>query len=266
MKYIKLKSVLPDLASTVSPIFWNEADVVEWAFKAMRKIDAFEQYEMYMAHAVVSSYKADLPDDLCKLVLSAYKISGDTTTDLEEIQKDLGVDNDSYYSGFNETGLFLSNYRPLRLERSPFSNQVLCDECENLATHSEHSYRVNPNMTITTSFSDGEVCFSYLRFPVDCDGDYIIPDIEDYIDAVRSYVLSRYWEARWNSGEEGAFNRFDHYSLRWQTLCQKVKGKLKRNNILDLMENIRQMSNRLVPKERDYYTGFSNRREENLEF
>lgn len=266
MKFIKLKTVLPDLASSVNPAFWNEAEVVEWAFKAMRKIDAFEQYELYMNYQVVSSYKANLPDDLSKLVLAAYKLSGDITTDLVDIQNDLGVENDSYYEGFNQSGYFSSEYRPLRLERSPFSNQVLCEECDNLASHSEHSYRINPNMTITTSFSDGAVCYAYLRFAVDCDGDYLIPDLEDYVDAVRSYILSRYWEARWNANEQGAYERFDHYSLRWQILCRKVKGKLKRVNILDVMENLRQMSNRLLPKERDYYTGFSNRKEENTSF
>ena len=266
MKFIKLKTVLSDLASTLDPTYWNEADAVEWAFKAMRKIRAFEQYELWMNYAVVADYKADLPSDLDKLVLVAYKFDGNTVTDLEEIQQDLGVDNDNYYTGFTESGLFFSNYRPLRLERSPFSNQVLCEECENLATHSEHSYRINPNMTITTSFSTGSVCYAYLRFPVDCDGDYLIPDLEDYIDAVRSYILSRFWEMRWNANEPGADAKFDHYSIRWQTLCRKVKGILKGFTNIDVLENIRQMINRLVPRERDYYTGFSNRREENLEF
>lgn len=266
MKFIKLKTVLSDLASTVDPTYWNEADVVEWSFKGMRKINAFEQYELWMSFAPVADYKASLPEDLSKLVLAAYKISGGIATDLEAIQHDLGVDNENYYSGFNESGLFLSNYRPLRLERSPFSNEVLCEECKNMTTHSEHAYRINANNTITTSFQEGSVCFAYLRYPVDCDGDYLIPDLEDYVDALRSYVLSRYWESRWNANEGGTFDKYDYYSTRWQTLCRKVKGQLKRLNILDLLENIRQMSNRLVPKERDYYTGFSNRREENLEF
>lgn len=266
MKFIKLKSVLPDLASTLSPTFWNEADAIEWAFKAMRKIDSFEQYEVAMSFIPVASHKCNLPSDLKKMVLASYKVDTNTSFDLEAIQNELQIDNENWYAGFTQAGLYISDYSPLRLESSPFSNQVLCDECDNIATHAEHSYRINPNMTLTLSFEAGSVCLAYLRFAVDCDDDYLIPDEEEYIDAVRSYILSRYWEARWNANDEPARDKFEYYSLRWQTLCRKVKGKLKRWNIIDVLENIRQQGHRLIPNERNYYTAFSSKREEQTDF
>lgn len=47
---------------------------------------------------------------------------------------------------------------------------------------------------------------------------------------------------------------------------RKVKGKLKRWNILDVLENIRQQGHRLIPNERNYYTAFSSKREEQTDF
>jgi hypothetical protein len=265
--FTKLQEVLSDLASTISPEHWNESDAIEWAFQAARKIGAVEQLQPALASVDVASYRSDLPEDIQLLHVIAYKENFETVTgsDLEAIMRDIGLDNDDYYAGFSSNAFTLSEYRPLKLASSPFSLDILCDECENLNSSSEHTFSILSDMSIITSFETGSLCIAYYRFAKDCDGDYLVPDDADYIDALRSYILMRFWERRMNTKEEGSANLYQLYSTRWQTLRNGVAGKLKMPDISTL-ENIRQSRNRLMPHQGRWYRGYGNQREERLKF
>lgn len=265
-KWISLNTVLSDLAMTMPSQHWNESNAKEWAFQAVRKIGCVEQYDKDIDVVTITDYKGELPSDYYRLQLLAYKLDTDelTSTELAEIEQDLNHDNDLYYTGFNGTSTFFSAYRPLRLAKSPFAISVHCTDCTNLYAVSEHTYTVHPNGTITTSFQNGTVCVAYLKYAKDCDT-YLIPDDQDYIDALRSYIMMRIWEYRMNTKEEGSSELFMYYSNKWQVMRRSLVGKLKLPSI-DELENIRQQRNRLVTKERDYYRGFSHRSEENIDF
>lgn len=267
MKFISLDTVLSDVVSAIPAEYFNESDVKEWAFKAMRAIRSVEQFENHLTAIPVADYKATLPDDCMLIELMAYKLDTDVVSEdaLTVIMNDIGIDNDTYYAGFSADGLLFSQFRPLRLSKSPFAKSVHCEDCINLQVISEHTYSVHPNGSITTSFSDGQICLAYRRLAKDCDDNYLIPDLESYITALKSFVLMRIWEYRWNMKEEGAKDYYMTYKSDWQTFAQKAKGELKTPS-LDQLENIRQTRNRLIPKERDYYTGFRNRKEEDLTF
>lgn len=264
-KWTKLQSVLPDIASTIHNTKFSEADLLEWAFKAMDKIGSLEQYETKPAAISVSNYRACLPDDLQLIILMAYKL--DTVEsdeeELERIQREIQLDNDNYYAGFNGTDVFVSDYRPLRLSESPYAYTVHCTDCVNLYSISEHTYTIVPSKDIITSFKDGTICLIYAAHPVDSDGDYLIPDTADYIDAVRSYLLMRIHEYQMNMHTEGSADLYMHYAQRWDHMLKKVRGQAKMGS-LDMLENLRQSRNRLVPKQRNYTTGFRQRPEEEL--
>lgn len=263
MKWIALNTVLSDLVSTM-PTNWSEDDALEWAFKAMRKLKLPVQYENKVEVLDVENYTAYLPDDYELIELMAYKLDSTTTEDLEQIRQDLGHTNDLYYTGFLENYYYQSQYKPLRLAKSPFAITAHCDTCVNLVTTSEHEYRVYPNNTIKTTFEAGTICLAYRRYAKDSAGNYLVPDDEDYIDALRSYILMRIWEYRMNVKEQGAAQLFQFYFRRWGFLRRAVNGKLRGLRTLDEWENLRQQDNRLIRKERDYYTAFSNRPEEDL--
>lgn len=265
--WTKLQTVLSELASTISADGWEEADALEWAFVAMRKIGAIEQYKPAISAITIESFKGCLPEDLQRLHLAVYALSEDaiTDSDLDAIRRDIGLDNENYYAGFNSDGFYVTNYKPLKLATSAFALSVLCDECENLNTASEHTFTILPNMEIVTSFEEGSVCLAYYKYATDCDGNYLIPNDEDYIDALRSYIMMRYWERKWNMKEEGSDARMQYYSQRWQVLKQTALGNIKMPDVNQL-ENLRQTRNRLVPKERWYYRGFGNYSEENTKF
>lgn len=266
-KWISVNTVLSDLAMSMPTTHWNEANAKELAFQAVRKIGVIEQYESDIDPITISGYKGELPEDYLQIELMAYKLdtTTPTTTELERIRLDLNHDNDLYYTGFTENGFFISDYKPLRLSKSPFATSVHCENCINLYAVSEHTYVVHPNGTITTSFEAGTVCVAYKKYAKDCDGYIMIPDDQDYIDAVRSYILMRIWEFRMNTKEEGSANLFEYYAAKWQTMRNSLVGKMKLPNI-DQLENLRQSQNRLIRKERDYYKGFYNRPEEDASF
>lgn len=266
-KWTKLRTVLSDLSSTISGDAWEEADAMEWAFGAMRKIGAIEQYQSALSLVKIADYRGDLPKDLQRIRLVAYKLDVTSLTDdqLAAIRRDIGLDNDDYYTGFNQDGFSRSDFRPLRLASSGFSGDIFCDECENLNCASSHTFSLLPNMSVTTSFVTGSICVAYYKYAQDCDGEYLIPDDEDYLDAVRSYIMMRYWERKWNGKEDGADSRFKYYSDRWQVLRSTALGNVKMPD-LNQLENIRISRNRLIPKEQWFDRGFANKTEESLRF
>lgn len=268
-KWISLDTVLSDLAMSIPTSSWSEANAREWSFQAMRKIGLIDQYDADVEFLTVEEYRTTLPKNYYMIELMAYKLNTTelTADEMERIRLDLRHDNDLYYTGFTANSLFFSQYKPLRLSKSPFAISVHCTDCINIYAVSEHTYVVHPNNTLTVSFPEGNICLAYRKYATDCDGNYLIPDDQDYIDAVRSYVLMRIWELRMNTnpGEKGIQDMFMMYSQKWSVLRPMVVGKLMLPSV-DQMENLRQTNNRLVNKERDYYRAFANRFEENTDF
>lgn len=264
MKWVPLKYVLSDLISTMSKDNWSEDDAIELSIRAMRKLKIPAQYEKAMTVIPIKDYTGELPSDYELLELFAYKDTPITEKELQSIRYDLGDNSDLYYSGFSQDLYYISQYKPLRLAQSPFALSVHCDTCVNLVTQAEHEYLVYPNNMIKTSFSEGTVCLAYRRYAKDKSGEYLVPDDEDYLDALRMYILMRLWEYRTNMKEQGAAQLFMFYSRKWAAKRKIVNGKLRNFKTLDEWENWRQQSHRLVRKEREYYSGFGNRPEEDL--
>jgi len=262
MKWIPLNYVLSDLIVTMSKDNWSEDDAIEWAIRAMRKLRIPAQYEKAMAVIPIADYTGEMPSDYELVELVAYKDEPTLEEELAKIKIDLGHDNDLYYTGFFQDMYFVSQYKPLRLAQSPFAISVHCDTCQNLVSQAEHEYLIYPNGIIKTSFFTGTICMAYRRYAKDKDGSYLVPDDEDYLDALRVYIMMRIWEYRANMKEQGAGELFMYYSRRWSFKRKAVNGKLRTFKTLDEWENWRQQSNRLIRKERDYYSGFSNRPEE----
>ena len=114
---------------------------------------------------------------------------------------------------------------------------------------------VHPNGTMTTSFKNGFVAIAYLQYPLDEEGNFLVPDDADMIDALTTYCMLRIWEKRWNMMEEGADSRMKWYSEKWKVLRPGVYGKFTLPSI-DNLENIRTMRNRLIPVERQFSNFF----------
>lgn len=88
--YISIKSVLYDLSTMLPETNWNESLFLEWAYKAMRKINLHEKYEHVVCLIPVQDHKAELPSELRYLTQIAYVTQSDLDdTDEIEAYKDI---------------------------------------------------------------------------------------------------------------------------------------------------------------------------------
>jgi hypothetical protein len=274
-KWISIKSVLDTLQDTISPDFWNEQIVIEHCARAMDMIGAVVQYEDDIKFIRVSNHKACLPKGLLQINQIAYKRNFSLdASDKENINRLLGIDNEIFMQGsslwtgtiFFNSDYYYRQWLPLHLSTNTFALSVHCDNSVNIGCKCDYEYTVSPDGTITTSFKDGIICISYKRYPLDCDGELLIPDSEYYKEALRAYTMMRIWEFRMNMKEEGAERLYMMYRDLWSLMKGKAVGDI-RDPDLGEMENIKNIQIALIPKTRRFAGFFGNlNKEENLRF
>lgn len=263
--WISIKSVLAEVASTMSPDLWREADAIEWSSIAMDKIGAVPQYEHAIHFDRVENHKTCLPKGLVQIHMIAYKVNASLTEeDLEEIERQLGIDNEvnmessslAIQAYLNSTN-FNSDWKPLRLSTNAFALSVHCDNCANIDNSCNETYTISPNGILTTSFLAGYICVSYYRTPTDSEGNFLIPDNAEYKDALRKYVMMRIWEKRMNMKEEGAPERYKQYAAEWSLAKMRATADIRSPDVNE-MENLKNIHIKLIPKTRRYAGFFGN--------
>lgn len=272
-KWIPIQSVLEGLP--ISSELWTERDVLEDAARAMEMIGLVAQYQSDVKLLKVTNHKTLLPKGLVMINQIAFKTDFTINSNDEfDIKKALGIDNEPYmqnstlwlHTTWIQSPHYQNKWKPLRLSTNTFALAVHQDNCINIVAKCDESYTVTPDGVITTSFKDGYIAISYLRYPMDCDGNFLIPDSEYYKQALRAYIMMRIWEYRMNMKEEGADKLYMNYSNQWSLMKAKATAEINLPS-LDELENIRNVQTRLVPRYRRYFSFFGNLgKEENLNF
>jgi len=255
--FTSIRAVLSSLASTFPTDVWNEADALEWAAFALQSIGVYTQLEPHIVFLTVANHRAKLPKGLVTLEQAAYKARRTLTEeDLASIQAEIQIPTESYYTGF----LTLANrynYRPMRKATGTFALQQACEECDEMYPVGNPEYVLLPNGCIHTSFATGDICVSYMRYPMDENGEFLIPDNPTFIRAITYYISMKIWERRMNMKEEGAYNMFNMYLDLWSALSTRVAGELMMPDI-DTRQNIKDMTDRFFPSTNKYYSFFGN--------
>lgn len=96
---------------------------------------------------------------------------------------------------------------------------------------------------------------AYKGYPVNEEGDYLIPDNQDLQEAIMNFVLYKYWLTKYLCKEDGAEQRMQYFLSMWNTLSKKALNL----NLPDLseMENAMIIWNRLVPRRNRAEDGFA---------
>lgn len=255
-KFISIRAVLSNLASTFPKDLWDEDNVIEWAAFALQTIGVYTQLEPKIAFVQIKNHRAKLPAGLVVLEQVAYNAKRNVTPEnLNELKAELRIPTESYYNGFIDLTTRY-NYVPMRKATSPFSLQKACEDCKDIYP-AGLEYTLLPNGCIHTSVNKGDACVAYMQYPVDENGDFLIPDDVEVITAIRYYVSMMLWELRMNMKEEGAAQMFDRYLGLWETHKTKVVGKLLMPDI-DTMQNIKDMTDRFFPASNRYFSFFGN--------
>lgn len=256
--YVSIKSVLYDLSLSINERYWNEAIATEWAAKAFRMMNLELALEPKVALLTVASHKTSLPADFKYLVqaarymleLAEYNLEDETLPDL---------------STWQLTNALGNGWAPMRLSSNPYHLSICLDRSILNCTSCVSEFSISNSLVMTTNFEQGTVMLAYLAHPVDENGNMLIPDDEALKEALRNYVLFRYWETKALMMEDGAKQEREYYLNRWQI----TKMRAMNLNLPDVntLENLKNQFNRLVPRENrfnQFFLTLSNR--ENVNF
>lgn len=256
INYIPLSAALVDVYQTIDPNFVDEAEITEWASKAMQRLSVKQTYEVDVCFAPVENHKAWLPMGIKYIDQIFYKDSVDPV-ELDKIKVLLSTpesDTDLIVTIYTELGRDL-RWKPLRESSSTFHKLNNTNVPQGIIYAApENQFSVNKNGSITTTMQKGYVCIGYYRYPMR-DGEFLIPDEETVLNAMKNYILMRVWEKRMNYKEDGAQGMFILYRDQWQATKDSATGKLLLKNI-DGLENLKQQTARFGVHGQSYYDGF----------
>lgn len=239
MLFTNVRAVINRL--TIDKSQYNEDDIIEWVINGLDILNIKKAYQQEAVMIEVNNHKALLPCDLIQIEMVASPIDngifsnedtqelsdcdcGYNTDYVNQINENANIKVIANYGRFVNTNYFRRNFQVLKLSNLPFAGKFHCTDCPNIHSKCGVTYSLSPNGFITTPFENGHICMAYLRHAVDEEGEYIIPDNEDLIQALANWCMSKHWEVRMNMKEEGAANMHQMYINRAQNLFQKVRG------------------------------------------
>ena len=253
--FISIKYALPDIFSTLEETYISVDNALEWASKAMAQMDIYEFHEPRLAFREIKGYQTFLPCGLLQLNQILYRSDFKKDTVFSVSDSSAQVYKDFAEKNQLENVYMHRGWLPMRASTNNFMLSVLCPNSPNLITNCQHEYTILPNGKVVTSFQEGWILISYMSAVKDDSGNFMIPDDQELIEALRLYIMSRIWERRWNMKEEGAKERFEYYVTKWGLYKNMVRGKFKLPND-DQKQNIMDYSTSLLPKKDRYYNYF----------
>jgi len=273
-KWTNIKSVLFELERFTPKDIYNEQRSIEDCMRAVDLIGAVPTYQQAVKFIKVENYKACIPLDCLQIIQVAHKNTWDIAEDdLDTIREMLGFDNDPTEDDSTlplqvlmSSMRFQNMWTPLKLSTNTFALSVHCDNCVNFNSTCSYEYTVSPDGSMTFNFQTGYICIAYYCYPKDCHGNFLIPDIEDYKEALKNYCLMVLWELRWNMKEEGASERYMKYQQLWGLFKAKAIASVRMPDIGEA-ENLKNINNKLIPNTRRFNNFFSSmNQEENTDF
>lgn len=279
VKYTSIDSVLYELSTDMDESMYDETLFKEWAVKALRKFPNSAKYDIQNCIIPVIEHKAMLPSSAIQLMQIAYKTNFDDT-DIESLREITGLDDETITQYFANADEFLlrslytsvdanTGWKPMKLTTNNFHVSVLnevsiynnndflpnmydCSECS-------HEYSIDSSGCITTTLQTGFLYVAYKTHTVDANGNTLIPDNENLKDALRHYVLYRYWAKKPLTNESKYEREFN--LAQFETLKMKANAELHEPGE-DQMENIKNQLQRLVPRSNmreNFYQKLSNK-------
>tara|TARA_R110002020_G_scaffold165581_2_gene353095 strand:+ start:27817 stop:28785 length:969 start_codon:yes stop_codon:yes gene_type:complete len=179
-------------------------------------------------NANLSTYYSNVNSTVAKNESGQY-ISSLTTTDLNEFDSyhkttlnQLNVLNsrmsvlENIYFSTNGSCL-----QPLQYGTSTFHSSIHCEGCVNSQVSYKETYIINCG-NIQTSFAQGQICLSYMAFPVDEECYPMVPDDISYREAMFWYILKKLLL----QGETFKNTKIEYQfaEMMWQKYCTQARN------------------------------------------
>ncbi len=225
-------------------------DIWEWLPEAMDKLKTRNQLDPKWAELTVVNHCVKLPCGLYSLDAVVY--NGNR---LREGSSVASVHNmPSLNTNFNsavtsvyepDTNITIENHLDVRVSGSDLQ----------LATQFDHSeyYKLQLDY-IQTSFEEGTIVVYFLKRPIDEQGYVLIPDNEDYKEALYWYLRMMVIEAGW---EDPLFTWDKCYDLFYNIHGPRAITDISYPSV-DTIERIKQSTTRLIPAQHFYEDFFTN--------
>jgi hypothetical protein len=244
-KYISVKQILDELYGDNS--YQQEVsfeDCIRWTTDALDHIGHPSQY----IHKVrgyndtpplrITNYRAQIPCDVYEIRQlavngQAARYSGDTYPAI------LGKTCCGTLPTQNAIELFLDGFD------NSFSPQL--GATNNVGT-TDISFTIN-NDNITLSVQEGDVCLSYLAYPLDEEGFPLIPENVSFKEAVKKYLTMKldYQQWRQDPSNSGLNRLYEHSEREWAWYVAQAGNKAKMPNISQ-MESLKNQMIKLKPE------------------
>lgn len=261
IQYIPLSAALAQVYPFINQDMVEEDEIEEWASFLMGKLQVRQTYDESIVVLRVQNHKANLPRGVKYIEQVFYKEllnqEDILLIELYHQQPDAST-NTKKFLEFNSIGEYFSNtWKPVRASTSLFNKAVHCNNSINLYVKCEAEYSVSKNFVITTSFENGYLAVGYLSYPMNEDKEFLIPDDEDVLEALRSGILMYVWEKQTNFGIENSYQLWKDYESKWEILAAKARGKLLLPGI-DQLQNLKDQIQRIGQHQMNYFTAFGN--------
>lgn len=258
--YVPLDAAIADIYTSLNPDMVNDADIEEWASFAFGSLQTAETYQVALAVKAVENHRFCLPKGLKYIWQIFYKeeTNAQDPIDLKIYVSENGSTSSTAWSFINGEYLNNNGWSPLRASETPWALMAHCENSPSFYAKCEHQYFVNKNGVVTTTFERGTIIMAFLGYPQNEAGQFLIPNEEKVINAIRKYVLMRYWERRMNyTGEQMDMKIYTNYKQEWELMRAAAIGDLRLPDI-DGLENWKQQTFRLGQHTNSYYSGFGN--------
>jgi len=253
-KWTNIKSVLFELERRIPKDIYSEPRLIEDCMRAVDFIGAVPTYQVRPFFTVVENHKFCIPSDCLQIIQIAHQPNPNLTdNELDEIRQMLQILPDTPIE--NSTlpqQVWWDNWQhrrgwvPLRLSTNTFASSVHCENSRNLTSTCEHSYTISPDGIVTTSSKKAFIMMTYYAYPKDCDGNFLIPDVEDYKQALIDYCMMNSWQFRWELKEEGAAERYKEYQMLWSLFKAKAQASIRMPDLASA-DNMMNISLKLIP-------------------
>lgn len=264
-KWTNIKSVLFELERRIPKDLYSEARLIEDCMRAVDFIGAVPTYQVRPFFTTVENHKFCIPTDCLQIIQIAHLPNPNLTdNELEEIRQMLQILPDTPIENSTlpqqvwwDNWQWKRGWVPLRLSTDSFALSVHCENSRNLSSTCEHTYTVSPDGTITTSCKKAFIMMSYYAYPKDCDGNFLIPDVEDYKQALINYCMMNLWQFRWELKEEGAGERYKEYQHLWGLFKAKGTASIRMPD-LSSADAMNQILLRLIPNSKRFNNFYKN--------
>lgn len=293
-KYTTIDRVFSKVLRLIPEKFFNESDIIEYTGEVLEKMSTFHLLEGDVRILKINNFEADLPD-LRRIIqvvrLHSYKEKNDECEDeIIETKKEIKVTNSTCDECENSILRIISlleqaqirqksdfiplnalmNYErytdnvldvtPVRLSNHTFFNSIVCPEDYNIYRSCVDEYNIvgTIHKKIRTSFKEGYIAISYLRYPIDEQTGYpLVPEDENVLSAIAYYIAWKIAEFNTWSGERQYFTLSQDFERKYKKYSILAISLLKMPLTLDEEQN-RLEGNKIVPDITTYYSHNSN--------